>query len=257
MTTCPGCKRFYHEVCLLRGCGCGGKTKGARNRLLGVEFALGLSGLGFAASQRPAIPGSPLFWPAVGVGVVGLLGSVFHRTEDAEEGARGRTAAQLLFLPVLAAVAVVARGVEFPGFIAAVVLGAVGVLAALLALIGDTDRANAVLAVLLAGHAYLAASVVLRPDFGARAVEQLKAVARGKAQLIAPLGQSSAVTHAGGAFQVSGVMVVGGARQAMTSKGAFSAGQTVPDVGKVLSVSDAEVVIQTTAGAQERYPVPR
>ena len=243
-------------MCLLRGCGCGGKSKAARNRLLGAEFALGLSGLGFAASQRPSITSSPLFWPAVGVGMLGLLASVFHRPEDPKEGARGRTAAQVLFVPVLAAAAVTARGAEFPGFIAVVALGAVGLLAAVLALIGDTDRANAVLAVLLTGHAYLVAGVALRPDFGVRALDQLKAVAKGKAPLIASLGQSTSPAHTGGTVQVSGVMMVGGARQAMTSKGAFSAGQTIPDVGRVVSVSDAEVVIQTAAG-QERYPVPR
>lgn len=255
-TTCPGCSVFYHEVCLRRGCGCGGVAKGKANTLLAAEFALGLAGLGAGAWQRgAAVSGSPLFWPAVGLGAIGFLAAGSRKIEDPKEAARGHTAAQVLLLPVLAAVAVAAKGGEFPGFLAAVALGALGVAMAAFAFFGDSDRSNAALAVLVGAHAYLVAGVVLTPAFGSKAVEQVKAVASGRIKITSPLGSGVAKQDAG--FKVAGVMKVGGQLQALTPSGAFSPGQSIPGVGKVVSVTETEVVVQGLSGGHERYPVPR
>lgn len=258
-TTCPGCNVFYHEVCLRRGCSCGGGTaaRGKPNLLLAAEFALGLAGLGAGAWQRgAAVSSAPLFVPAVALGVVGFLAAATRKLEDPQEAARGHTAAQLLFIPVVAALVVAAKGGEFPYFIAAVVLGALGLAKAVFAFLGDADRSNAMLAILVAAHAYMVAGVVLTPQFGMKAVDQVKAIASGKLKLTAPLSAPTpAKTDTG--FKVSGVMNVGGSRKALTPLGAFGPGQSIPGIGTVVSVTDAEVVVQGLSGGQDRYPVPR
>lgn len=256
-TTCPGCNRFYHEICLKQGCSCGGKAKGQPDHLVAAEFFMGLAGVGAAAWLRGSrASDSPLFWPAIILGAVGFLATLTRKIHDPTMTGTGHLAAQVLFLPALAAMVVAGRGVEFPGFVAAVAVGAIGLLVALWAILKDAERSTAALALMLAAHTYLVAGVALTPRFPERAFERLRAVAKGKASITGPLGQ-----HAAGkeekAFRVSGVMLVGGNRRALTSAGAVSAGQTIPDVGKVVSVSDAEVVIQTTDGAIEHHPVPR
>lgn len=256
-TTCPGCSRAYHIICLKQGCNCGGKAKRKADHLLAVNFIIGLAGVGAAVWMRgPSATASPLFWPAVGLGVVGFLAALARKQENPEEASTGHTASQILFLPAIAAMVVAARGREFPGFVPVLVVGVVGLVVALLGILKDADRSSAMLSVMLAAHTYLVAGVVLSPAFPLAAFQQVKAIAKGKASITAPMGKMDPRGDPERAFRISGVMNVGGQRQALTSKGAFGAGMKIPDVGVVKSVSDAEVVIDT-GGQLERYPVPQ
>lgn len=262
-TTCPGCSQFFHEVCLRRGCACGGKVSGTANFLIAAEFAILLAGAGAAVKLRnPHVLFATLFWPSVALAGVCLLASLTRKVNDPEESANGHTAAQVLLIPVIAAAAVAFLGHEFPGFVATVVIGAVGMLLSIKAILTDAERANAGFAVLLAVNAYMVAALGLTPDFGMRAVGQIKAIAQGKASISTPLSQVPASTSstpgaaATPALKVSGVMAMGKTRQALTSRGAFSVGQTIPDLGRVTAITETEVVVETSSGS-ERYPVPR
>ena len=259
-TRCPSCKRMYHEICLRQGCNCSKKASGtgSPDAMLVMGFGLGLMALGAGAWLRGArATGSELFMPAAALGGVGFLAACARKIDDPPAAANGHSAALLLFLPAIATVVVAAKGGEFPGFLVFFVVGALGAIIAVLGLATDSDRATSALAVLVAAQLYLANGVTLKADFGKRAFEQGKQVAAGKAKLMAPLGSTGAANEKEKAFRVSGVVNLGGTRKVMTTKGAFAQGDTIPDVGKIVLVTDDEVQLQEDGGALQHIPVPR
>ena len=263
--TCAGCGKLYHELCLKRGCNCGGKAPGAGaggggggriDRAMAAGFALGLAGLGAAVWTRgPRATSAEMFYPAAITGAIGLAAALTRKLDDDDAKSTGHQAAVILMIPAAMALAIAARGAPFPGFFIGVYAAVAGLAAAVIGLLIDTNKSNAGFALLLVAHCYLTAGIALRPDYAKNALDQGLAIAKGTAPVSSALGKA-AKPPGEKAFQVSGVLVIGGARQALTSKGAFAAGAAIPDVGTVKSITDDEVVIVDPAGAEERYPVP-